>query len=85
MEFIVAIITLALAVTSTSAVTHIKADCRGVSYAKYVYSGSKDCTGQGIVTAAFKVGVCENTLSSLSAAKSAKFACYDQMVHSNWL
>ena len=74
MKFIVAIIiTIALAVAPTSA-DNVKVDCRSVSYIKYVYAGVTDCTEQAHGMAAFKVGVCENTLSLFSSGKSSKFA-----------
>ena len=74
MKLIIAIITLALAVASTSAISHVKVTCTSVNYGKYIYTGKTDCSGQGFMQAAFKPDVCVNTNSLLADDKSAKFA-----------
>lgn len=73
MKLFIAIATLALAVTSTTAISHFKVNCRSVSYAKHYYT-TADCSGTGFVIAAFKPDVCENTQAALSEDASAKFA-----------
>ena len=73
MKLTIAVLTLALAVASTSAITHIKVDCRSVKYAKYYYQGA-DCKGEAYMQVAFSPDKCENTLSLLSDDASAKFA-----------
>jgi hypothetical protein len=70
---LLAIITLALAVASTSAISHIKVTCHSVKYSQRMYTSS-DCTGDGNMVAGFNPGECANTPALLSHGNSAKFA-----------